>query len=298
MANSHKNVAAADAHAPALHASTHNVGSTDPMTNAYVTTLDLGHVSDTTLARVSAGVVSIEGTNIVKAGAATSSGITMATARLLGRTTASTGAIEEITVGSGLSLSAGSLTATGGSGNVATDTIWDAAGDLVQGTGADTAAKLTIGASGKILGSTGSAAAWVLAPTRHSCIIYHNTTQTVNSAVILANSEVIDTDAYHDTSSNTSRITIPSGLAGLYLLEYGTNITSLAVGEFCRIRINGGSNISTNMGDTTSGYVSGLCVYPLAVADYVEVFFTGNRTVGHASAYEAQFHFSATLISL
>lgn len=47
-------------------------------------------------------------------GAVTSSGLTMATARLLGRTTASTGAIEEITVGSGLSLSAGSLTASGG----------------------------------------------------------------------------------------------------------------------------------------------------------------------------------------
>lgn len=33
----------------------------------------------------------------------------MATSRLLGRTTASTGAIEEISVGSGLSLSGGSL---------------------------------------------------------------------------------------------------------------------------------------------------------------------------------------------
>lgn len=78
--------------------------------------VNLGHASDTTLTRVSAGVVAVEGTNLVKAGAATSSGITMATDRLLGRTTASSGAIEEITVGSGLSLSAGSLTATGGSG--------------------------------------------------------------------------------------------------------------------------------------------------------------------------------------
>jgi hypothetical protein len=34
----------------------------------------------------------------------------MATARLLGRTTASTGAVEEISVGAGLSLSGGSLT--------------------------------------------------------------------------------------------------------------------------------------------------------------------------------------------
>lgn len=51
----------------------------------------------------------------IAAGAITSSGLTQATARLLGRTTASTGAIEEITVGTGLSLSAGALTATGGS---------------------------------------------------------------------------------------------------------------------------------------------------------------------------------------
>lgn len=46
-------------------------------------------------------------------GAVTSSGLTMATSKLLGRSTASTGAIEEITIGSGLSLSAGTLTASG-----------------------------------------------------------------------------------------------------------------------------------------------------------------------------------------
>lgn len=52
----------------------------------------------------------IAGTDYVAPGAVTTSGLTMATDRLLGRTTASTGAVEEITVGSGLSLSAGSLT--------------------------------------------------------------------------------------------------------------------------------------------------------------------------------------------
>jgi hypothetical protein len=51
-------------------------------------------------------------------GAVTASDITMSTARILGRTTASTGAIEEITIGSGLLMAAGSLTATGGSGTV------------------------------------------------------------------------------------------------------------------------------------------------------------------------------------
>lgn len=45
-------------------------------------------------------------------GAVTGSGLTQTSSRLLGRTTASTGAIEEITVGAGLTLSAGALTAT------------------------------------------------------------------------------------------------------------------------------------------------------------------------------------------
>ena len=48
-------------------------------------------------------------------GAITGSGLTMATNKLLGRSTAGTGAPEEITVGSGLTLSAGTLTAAGGS---------------------------------------------------------------------------------------------------------------------------------------------------------------------------------------
>lgn len=56
-----------------------------------------------------------------------SASLTMNTARLLGRTTASSGAIEEITVGAGLSLSAGALTATAGATSW-TD-IGDASGD-------------------------------------------------------------------------------------------------------------------------------------------------------------------------
>lgn len=51
-------------------------------------------------------------------GAVTSSGITQATDRILGRTTAGTGAIEEISIGSGLSLSAGTLSSTAAGGTV------------------------------------------------------------------------------------------------------------------------------------------------------------------------------------
>jgi len=51
-------------------------------------------------------------------GAATASGLTMATAKLLGRSTASTGAIEEITLGTNLSYDGTTLNAAGGSGRL------------------------------------------------------------------------------------------------------------------------------------------------------------------------------------
>jgi hypothetical protein len=55
-------------------------------------------------------------TGAAASGSITTSGLTQATARILGRTTASTGAIEEIQIGSGLSLSAGELSATSSGG--------------------------------------------------------------------------------------------------------------------------------------------------------------------------------------
>lgn len=72
--------------------------------------LGTGLVKNTTTTGVLA--IAAAGTDYVSPGLATTRGITMNTAKILGRTTASTGAIEEITVGTGLTLSAGTLTAT------------------------------------------------------------------------------------------------------------------------------------------------------------------------------------------
>jgi hypothetical protein len=78
-------------------------------------------------------------------GAITGSGLTMATGKLLGRSTASTGAIEEITVGSGLSLSAGTLSATaaGGDASTNTSTSVDSEVALFSGTGGKTLKRAT-----------------------------------------------------------------------------------------------------------------------------------------------------------
>jgi hypothetical protein len=57
--------------------------------------------------------------------------------------------------------SAGAVTDIGsGSGNVATDAIWDAAGDIAVGTGANTGARVALGAAGGAVSRINGAVAW------------------------------------------------------------------------------------------------------------------------------------------
>jgi hypothetical protein len=75
----------------------------------------LGTAAATTRDNLGLGDAAVEDTTAFAAsGSITTSGLTQSTARILGRTTASSGAVEEIQIGSGLSLSAGELSATGG----------------------------------------------------------------------------------------------------------------------------------------------------------------------------------------
>lgn len=87
-------------------------------------------------------------------GAVTSSGLTMSTGVMLGRSTASTGAIQEITVGSGLSLSAGTLSATAGGGGTVTSV---SAGNGMNFTTITGSGSVTLGTPGTCSGSTSNA---------------------------------------------------------------------------------------------------------------------------------------------
>jgi hypothetical protein len=128
---------------PNLHAASHAAGGSDPVFDQDLNTTDAVEFTSLTVEDLFTGSfealgsgsnftrvlgdggLEFGGTNAASAltnlgaaasGSITTSGLTQATARILGRTTASTGAIEEIQIGAGLSLSAGELSATGGSG--------------------------------------------------------------------------------------------------------------------------------------------------------------------------------------
>lgn len=121
---------------------------------------------------------------------------------------------------------------------------------------------------------------------------YNAATQAVTSgvevALVLA-AEEFDTDGFHSNSTNNSRMTVPAGLGGKYLLHGYTYTAALgSVQHLMRVKVNGSLVRGVNWYNTdSSAQVS--TVLDLVAGDYAEVTIlpgaTGN--ISHGSALEA-----------
>lgn len=79
--------------------------------------------------------------------------------------------------------------------------------------------------------------------------VYHDATQSVpdlTETVLAFNSERHDPDGFHNTATNNSRLTVPSGLDGRYLIgvsvQWEANVSSY---RSLRLRLNG-SDVAGN----------------------------------------------------
>lgn len=92
--------------------------------------------------------------------------------------------------------------------------------------------------------------------------------------VLPFDSETVDTDSYHSTSSNTSRLTAP--VTGHYLVTSTVRFASNSTGyREVLLRVNGSAYIATNDCPANTAGVAYCAVstyYPLTAADYVEVW--------------------------
>lgn len=127
------------------------------------------------------------------------------------------------------------------------------------------------------------------------CKVYHNTTQTIGNGsdtVVNFNTEEFDSDAFHDTVTNNSRITIPTGKDGKYAFGAVISWAGSATGaRFARFLKGGNAVRGGHAGDagiSTGGPVQNIyAVLDLAAGDYIQVnvYQTsgGDLTVGDAS---------------
>jgi len=113
-------------------------------------------------------------------------------------------------------------------------TIVDAKGDLIVATAADTPARLAVGANNTRLVADSAATTGLKWEGFVGCSLYKSTNQTLtnNTTTLLTwDSEDFDTDGFHSTSSDTGRITIPTGKGGKYLftwnVSYAVNATQI-----------------------------------------------------------------------
>jgi hypothetical protein len=160
----------------------------------------------------------------------------------------------------------------------------DAKGDLLAGTADNTIGTRSVGTNGQVLTADSTETTglkWttpVSGATLVGCSLKRSTNLTVSNSTwttVTYDQENYDTDAFHSTSTNTSRITIPSGKAGKYQILANITWNTSAVGErYVSLLKNGSEVFRTFLGVPTSlGQITGslATIESLAEADYIEI---------------------------
>jgi hypothetical protein len=145
---------------------------------------------------------------------------------------------------------------------------------------------------------------WNAPHTFIGCKAYNSTTQSITTATLTAltfNTEEYDTSSFHSTSSNTSRMVVPT--TGYYRLTGYFYMASGTGQKICQFYKNGTTTLrSQALFTSAAGGVINTTVVQLTAADYVEVRAYqnsgGSVNAGDASNTEQQNFFAIELLGV
>jgi hypothetical protein len=165
------------------------------------------------------------------------------------------------------------------------ESIIAAKGDILTGTANDTPAVLSVGTNGHTLvadSATATGLAWA-APAASGfvgCRASFNSSQTIATATSTAvawTDESFDTDAFHSTSTNTSRFTIPSGKDGYYSMTVHVLLDPGSGNQFDNMIKKNGTNAEAFYWTCAGAFSSSVTrVFSAVGGDYFELFVGQN----------------------
>jgi hypothetical protein len=170
---------------------------------------------------------------------------------------------DELYVGDGSTAGGVLITGGGGGGDVATDTIWNAKGDLAVGTGSDTAQRLAVGTNGQFL---------VAASGQTTGLQWRGITETdlplTTLTGVIASPEAVTFDTSHSQTPGAAKLQWDDDAGTLSLGLKGGNV-NLKIGEmqFVRVKNNTGSQIDAYKVVYITGATGDLPNIALADAD-------------------------------
>ena len=154
-------------------------------------------------------------------------------------------------------------------------------GDLYTFASSDT--RLGVGTNGQVLTADSAEATglkWATpaggSSTFVGCSVYESSSQSIPNATYTIRNfdlELFDTNGFHDNSTNNSRITIPSGKAGYYLVAFAQPFGTSTTGDRIFKILKNGTSVSEHGGTPSAVYpvLEGSQVLYLAVADYLQL---------------------------
>jgi hypothetical protein len=173
------------------------------------------------------------------------------------------------------------ITTTAANAAYVPKTLTTTKGDIITATAANTPARLGVGSDAQILvaDSTASTGLKWAAPTAAGFVgayAYKSANQTLTSGastLISFNTENFDTNGFHDNATNNSRMTIPTGYGGKYLLSVMFYYASNAAGyRELTIKKNGSFiNYFYAPGNSQPNTIQGALVLSLVAGDYIEL---------------------------